>query len=226
MGGSNAADGQFPFMASIRSGGNHVCGGALVSNRWVVSAAHCTRSLAAGNTQIAVGSVSRTAGTVYGVSRIANHFDFDITDMEDDISMLETSTAVVFTASVQPAVLGTTFVGSGSTVTVVGYGNTANPGALATTLQWYTAPTITNINCRQRFSLVQARRVQDEHICTLSPVGQGYEKKTRNVKVLENNQFFFWFYRTCFGDGGTPVMIGNTVIGVNSWGIPCAQGLF
>jgi trypsin len=179
-------------MASIRSGGNHVCGGALVSNRWVVSAAHCTRSLSAPTTQIAVGSVSRTAGTVYGVSRIANHFDFDITDMEDDISMLETSAVVVFTASVQPAVLGTNFVGSGTTVTVVGYGNTANPGALATTLQWYTAPTITNINCRQRFSLVQARRVQDEHICTLSPVGQGYGKKLETLKYLRMTDHCFF----------------------------------
>lgn len=173
VGGSTAADNQFPFMASIRSNGAHTCGGALVSNRWVVSAAHCTRTLSAVTTTIAVGSVSRTAGTVYGVSRIANHFDFDLSDFEDDISMLETATVVVFTAAVQPAILASGAIGSGATVVVVGFGNTANGGTLAANLQWYSAQTITNLNCRSRFSLANAARVQDEHVCTLSPAGQG-----------------------------------------------------
>jgi secreted trypsin-like serine protease len=30
--------------------------------------------------------------------------------------------------------------------------------------------------------------------------------------------------RMCFGDGGTPVVVDNQVVAVNSWGIPCATG--
>lgn len=174
VGGTNANAGQFPFMASIRGSGTHACGGALVSARWVISAAHCTRTLSPGVTVIVVGSISRTTGgTSYGVSRIVNHFDFDARDMEDDISLLETASAVVFSGTVQPATLGSGFVGSGVNVVIVGFGQTANPGGLAETLQWISAPTITNANCRSRFSIANAIRVQDEHICTLSPAGQG-----------------------------------------------------
>jgi trypsin len=90
------ADGQFPFMASIRNSGVHACNGALLSTRWVIFAAHCTRFLATGSTSIVVGSARLAGGTSYGVQRIVNHFDFTPTIMDDDISMLETSSTVTF----------------------------------------------------------------------------------------------------------------------------------
>lgn len=41
LGGREAQSHQRPYMASVQVNGTHVCGGFLVAEQWVLSAAHC-----------------------------------------------------------------------------------------------------------------------------------------------------------------------------------------
>ncbi|KAM6972405.1 transmembrane protease serine 6 [Aplochiton taeniatus] len=41
VGGADSVEGEWPWQSSLQVGGQHLCGGALVSSQWVVSAAHC-----------------------------------------------------------------------------------------------------------------------------------------------------------------------------------------
>lgn len=41
VGGEDSADAQWPWIVSILKNGSHHCAGSLLTNRWVVTAAHC-----------------------------------------------------------------------------------------------------------------------------------------------------------------------------------------
>jgi trypsin len=150
-----------------------------------------------------LGAVGRiNGGTTFGIIRIVNHPSYDSNTLANDISLIQTSNNVGFTGTIAPAVLGSDFIGGGVSVIASGWGQTSHPGSAPTNLQWIALNTLTNADCRSRFSTANAARVFDNTICTFTREGEG----------------------TCMGDSGGPLAQGNTVIGAVSWGIPCGTG--
>lgn len=81
-----AADGQFPYQASLRTiWSTHFCGGAILNTRWILSAAHCfvfleIPEIVTGSTRVSEG------GWHYPVERIVIHpnYDFEANAMIDE----------------------------------------------------------------------------------------------------------------------------------------------
>jgi trypsin len=205
VGGSNAALGQFPYQVSLRTAANfHFCGGSIINNRWVLSAAHCTIGRAQNAVRVVVGTVLLNSGGVtHTSSRIVNHPSYNSQTIANDVSVVQTATVIGFNSNVQAINLGSAFVGGGVTAVVTGWGGTAVTGGPApNNLQQLTTTTLTNADCRARHTANNAQFVFDHKICTFRQAGQGI----------------------CQGDSGGPLAAGGNVIGTVSWNIPCARG--
>ncbi len=55
VGGENIKRGEFPWMASLQYNGDHFCAATLISNKFVVTAAHCVDSSAPHPAEVVLG---------------------------------------------------------------------------------------------------------------------------------------------------------------------------
>lgn len=70
-------------------------------------------------------------------------------------------------------------------------------------LHWIALTTISNPICVSMHGDSDAAKITDASLCTYTTVGQG----------------------TCTGDSGGPLVYNNELVGIISWGVPCARGV-
>lgn len=138
--GKTATRGAWPWQVLMMSNGRAGCGGTLVSNQWVVTAAHCVaRSLNPGTYTIRVGEHNRNSreGSEQDlrVSRVVKHPSYNPRTMNNDIAMFKLAQPVRFNKYVQPACLPTGDAPVGSTCYITGWGKTRHPGSMTSLLQ-------------------------------------------------------------------------------------------
>ncbi|XP_026462244.1 chymotrypsin-1-like [Ctenocephalides felis] len=206
VGGKPAGKYSAPYQVSFRDENNsHFCGGAILNEKWVISAAHCFQNISAFTIVVGTNKLNE-GGYVYEVDQVAEQ-DFDPKTMEHDLALIKIKDEFKFNDKfllhpVKAIGLLETEVQDDEIAKVTGWGlKKVNDEDSPNDLQVLKSVTISNLDCEM--SWLYFNKIFKTQICTQTLGGTG----------------------TCMGDSGGPLVINNKLAGVVSFGFPCAVGL-
>lgn len=220
VGGEEAQPGAWPWQVSlvnpneIGSGPNyfnaHFCGGSLIHQEWVLTAAHClhqqgnTASASEVNIVAGVHTLTSPESPYYqqvAVAEVIIHEQFPV-NQQDDIALLKLAQPVTLNDRVQLVPMinstNTAQANAGLSSVVTGWGLTATGGQLSNVLKQLSVTIMTNEQCNEAYG----GGITAGMICAGEMEGQG----------------------TCNGDSGGPLVVRNSnnngylVAGIVSFG--------
>uniref|UniRef100_A0A3P9MKT6 Peptidase S1 domain-containing protein n=1 Tax=Oryzias latipes TaxID=8090 RepID=A0A3P9MKT6_ORYLA len=160
VGGQAAAAGAWPWQVRLDINGA-LCGGSLINNQWILSAAHCV-VVYLGETEInnSPNSVSRT------VSRIIVHPNYNSPLNDNDVALLKLTSPVTFNDYISPVCLaaqGSDFPG-GTTAWVTGFGTLSSggerhPPQTMSRQREVSVPVVNNTQCNSSYGIITSNMI-------------------------------------------------------------------
>jgi len=206
VGGQNAAEGDAPYQVSLQTLlGSHLCGGAIISDRWILTAGHCVKGYPASRLQVATGTVRYAQpGALYYPEAIYLHCNYDSPKYHNDIGLLKLNESVVFNALTQAVKLPTSSFPRGtSDLVFTGWGSQSAAGSLPSQLQRVQQQHLSSLACASLLSGYDDLELGPCHLCAYRQANIG----------------------ACHGDSGGPLVHQGTLVGILNFFVPCAQGV-
>ncbi|KAL2744995.1 serine proteinase stubble-like [Vespula maculifrons] len=215
VGGQNADPGEWPWISALFNAGRQFCGGSLIDNKHVLTAAHCVVNMNSwdvarltvrlGDYNIKTNSEIRHVER--RVKRVVRHRGFNSRTLYNDVAILTLSEPVEFTEQIRPICLPS---GSklyvGMTATVIGWGSLRESGPQPAILQEVSIPVWSNSECKFKYGSAAPGGIVDSFLCA-------------GRAAMDS----------CSGDSGGPLMVNDgrwTQVGIVSWGIGCGKGQY
>jgi trypsin len=201
VGGTTTDITNYPYQVSLQYTGSHICGGSIISQNWVVTAAHCIIGSTVSSFSVRAGSTySNTGGTIYSATRIIVNSNYSSNTQDYDVALVQVSTAFSFDTTRQPITLESNDVAVGTNVVVTGWGTTTEGGAASTTLRTVTVQIVSDASCNTAYASYGG--ITARMICA-AVTGGGKD--------------------ACQGDSGGPLVAAGRLVGIVSWGVGCAR---
>ncbi|RVE70015.1 hypothetical protein OJAV_G00083690 [Oryzias javanicus] len=180
IGGEDAPAGAWPWQASVHVN-TTLCGGSLISRRWVLTAARCVSSGA--EVTVFLGRDAQMGQNPHevkrSVSKVIQHPGYDPGTHQNDVALLMLSSPLNFTDHIRPVCLAAdrSFFVDGLSCWVTGWGapQTHAPLPPPQRLQQVSVPIVSNIQCNAAYS---TGKVTTEMMCAGPDFrGEGFCKR-------------------------------------------------
>ncbi|XP_047027303.1 trypsin, alkaline C-like [Helicoverpa zea] len=213
VGGSLAPFGQYPGIVALLTTFNQVtyfqsCGGNILNNRSILTAAHCVGNRSPAMFRFRAGSIfANSGGVVYSVQQIINHPNYNQAAFLDyDFAIMRSASTIVFNNHVNPVRLaGANYnLADNQVVWAAGWGLTEQGGFSSEQLRHVQVYTINQEICRNRYA---GRYVITENMLCSGVLDVGGRDQ-------------------CQQDSGGPLYHNGVLVGVCSFGTGCAQAQF
>ncbi|CAG0886385.1 unnamed protein product, partial [Darwinula stevensoni] len=211
VGGEDAEEGEIPWQVSLETFGSHVCGGFILDEMNVITAAHCCDAVS--SFTVVAGEYDRfqTSGNEVevDVARMIPHEDYNGFDLTADICLLHLESPLPFNGFIGPVAMpkqGEDWIGE--LMSVSGWGSTSEGGSLSNILQKGDFVVVADEECDDYYASFGGIDF-DSHICAGNMPEGGID--------------------SCQGDSGGPMFetSGRRItIGITSWGVGCARPEF
>ncbi|XP_969734.1 brachyurin [Tribolium castaneum] len=174
IGGDIARASQFPYSAGIISNyptGSFFCGGALISNQWILTAAQCIinatqLTIYLGSNKIDGNDPNRVT---VATATYVTHPDYNPDTLENDVGLVRLRLPVEFNEYISAINLPLVGLEDAAVVTAIGWGQESdhNPG-LVSDLHFVEQVSISNEECKKLYG----SQIVDSMVCV---VGQDIE---------------------------------------------------
>ncbi|NXJ11984.1 TMPS6 protease, partial [Odontophorus gujanensis] len=212
IGGANSVEGEWPWQASLQVRGRHICGGTLIADRWVVSAAHCFQDerLASPSVwTVYLGkyfqNTSSHTEVSFKVIRLFLHPYYEEDSHDYDVALLQLDHPVITSPFIQPICLPASshLFEPGLHCWITGWGALKEGGHISNILQKVDVQIIQQDICSEAYHYMISPRM----LCA------GYNKGKKDA---------------CQGDSGGPLACEEPsgrwfLAGLVSWGMGCGR---
>ncbi|XP_029050344.2 trypsin-1-like [Osmia bicornis bicornis] len=204
--GEDARVGEIPYQVSLQNKGNsfHFCGGSVLNENYVITAAHCVSAKTAPNIKVIVGTIDLTAPkSEHNVMKIIIHEKYNKDDSwKNDIALLKVEKPFVKSKQIAfvPLPPKDQLVKANDKAVVSGWGTLRLDGPTPVHLQRVNILIADQEYCKNTYK--GSQNIYDSHVCAYDP---SVEKGS------------------CNGDSGGPLTVNGILTGLVSWSRGCAR---